>query len=203
MERTIMNSNTPSQNSLPTKARRKRHSGFTLIELLATLTIMAIIAAILFPFIGNYTAKANKDTNVRSLRLLQDAMDRYRSLNDNTTNWGAGGGVSGTGDFANHTTLSSSNEDDIIENITDPGEYQTMRMPADGLTNSNMVIVRTGTNIDTYSWEVMRFRKKVLSGTAQADGVDREQNTVEGTSFLTVTASGINNAFDGDPDTGP
>ena len=75
----------------------KPKRGFTLIELLATLSIMAIMGAVIFPFVANYIGKANRNTNFRSLKLLNDAIDRYQALkfesfdqlaSDTNTGWG-------------------------------------------------------------------------------------------------------------------
>ncbi|MFZ5805965.1 MAG: type II secretion system protein [Verrucomicrobiota bacterium] len=59
--------------------------GFTLIELLSTLAIMAILSAMLFPFVANYTQKSKRATAYRSLKLFQDAINRHIAVNDTFT----------------------------------------------------------------------------------------------------------------------
>ena len=121
----------------------KKNSGFTLIELLATLVIIATIAALLFPFIQTYITMANQITNIRSMSLMQDAMDRYRAVNDSFNGWGGTSGTSGTGEFINYALLSPDEVSQIITDITAPGINRTLQTPVDNITNLNIIIVRT------------------------------------------------------------
>lgn len=174
------------------RLRKKSQPGFTLIELLATLTIMAIISGILFPFMGNYTARAKKSANLRSLRLFEDAMDRYRALNItlDESQWGSAEAPT----VDDYYLLSSSYINNVIEDITEPGEYQTLRLPGQTLTNSNVVIVRTGPS-PAWEWEVMRYREE-----HDENGVDRKGNIIDISqeSFSNPGNQAIKNAFDND-----
>lgn len=193
----------------------KRHLGFTLIELLATLTIMAIMAAILFPFISNYIEKARKNSTVRSLRLLQDAMDRYRAVNELWTPLAWGTNSSGAYSPNNGGTgtgwrgLQSANWNDVVfTDILGQGgdtrgssTNQTLRIPPDGITNDNAKIVLSGdlTQSDTWAWDVIAFRRRVVAATPGGDGVTRETDWVRGNHWATFPGSGtvINDMFDG------
>lgn len=122
--------------------RRNRQSGFTLIELLATLTIMAIIAAALFPFIGNYTGMARKNTSVRSIQMIQDAIDRYMALEGDFQNkFGLSGLNTNASNALNETQLSN-----VFVAITTPGAKQTLKPPLNFNHQNFSVLVKTGTN---------------------------------------------------------
>ncbi|MBN1271232.1 MAG: prepilin-type N-terminal cleavage/methylation domain-containing protein [Candidatus Aminicenantes bacterium] len=56
--------------------------GFTLTELLVTLTILAILSASILPLVTN-TLKREREIDLqRNLRLLREAIDRYKALAD-------------------------------------------------------------------------------------------------------------------------
>lgn len=57
--------------------------GFTLIELAATIGIMAVLAAVAFPFISEYTGWAKQRSEIRTLNLINDAVNRYRATEHN------------------------------------------------------------------------------------------------------------------------
>jgi prepilin-type N-terminal cleavage/methylation domain-containing protein len=165
--------------------------GFTLIELLATLTIMAVIAAILFPFVTNYTKKANHDTALRSLRILQDAMDRFRSTQD-SVNWQLGGGPTGTGNQASYSLLSQANASNILTALTQAGSSnQTLRLPSDTIqANVNAYICSTTTNLDTTGWEVLSYRRNT-----NVNGVDRKGNDITNWATDAASQAAIDKAF--------
>jgi prepilin-type N-terminal cleavage/methylation domain-containing protein len=56
--------------------------GFTLVELLATIGIIAVLSAAVFPFVTNYKQWATESSNDRSARLIYDAVMRYNSLTE-------------------------------------------------------------------------------------------------------------------------
>jgi prepilin-type N-terminal cleavage/methylation domain-containing protein/prepilin-type processing-associated H-X9-DG protein len=73
-----------------------RHAGgFTLIELLTVITIIAILAAILFPLAGNIRKKANQTTSVNNLRQWGAALTGSLADNDGRmpSDGGSGGGA--------------------------------------------------------------------------------------------------------------
>jgi general secretion pathway protein G len=59
-----------------------RVRGFTLIEMIVTLTILAVLAASIFPLARN-TVKREKEIELsRSLRILREAIDAYKKMAD-------------------------------------------------------------------------------------------------------------------------
>lgn len=54
-------------------------SAFTLIELAATIVIIGIIVAAAFPFVSKYTDWAKQRSDIRTVNLVNDAIDRYRA----------------------------------------------------------------------------------------------------------------------------
>lgn len=156
------------------KLKKPARWGFTLIELLATLTIMAVIAAILFPFVTNYTKKANHDTSLRSLRILQDAMDRYRAVNTDFSGWPIGTGDGGT-TLSSYKLLQSTAGEagQIISDISAAGTNQTLRLPTDGITTDNVFFVSTAADAATSGWEVLWYRRNANVSGVNRKGVDQ------------------------------
>ncbi len=60
----------------------KNQQGLTLIELLVVIVILGIIAAIAIPMVMGQNEKASKNTNAQNLSILQDAVNRYHTLNN-------------------------------------------------------------------------------------------------------------------------
>lgn len=171
----------------------KNRKAFTLIELLATLAIMAIMAVILFPILANYVAKANHDTSMRSLRILQEAMDRYRSVNPDFDQWAIGSsGIMGNPPLDIIRVLTSDEVHQVFDNILTRNSNQTLKIPIDQLTPANIVIVSTGLNQLSSGWEVMWFRRN-----ANVTGVDRKGNDVANTNVADwlPTPEEIDSAF--------
>ncbi len=56
--------------------------GFTLIEMLVTLTLLAILAAAVFPLAKNAVKREKEIELYRSLRLIREAIDAYKKLAD-------------------------------------------------------------------------------------------------------------------------
>lgn len=190
-----MNNQNNSQKGLLARfTRGSRHRGFTLIELLATLTIMAVIAAILFPFISNYTRQATVNSSLRSLRLLQDAMDRYRASNEDGLQWQLGSDtITATVNSVAYTNLTGPQTATILSNITisSGNNLKTMSIPADGLTTNIVKIASSGTSTLEGAWEVVWFRKNTNANTLI---VDRKKN--EYTNWATqYNSSALSNAF--------
>ncbi len=60
----------------------RRNRGFTLVEMIVTLTIVALLAAAIFPLAKN-TVKREKEIELsRSLRILREAIDSYKKMAD-------------------------------------------------------------------------------------------------------------------------
>ena len=59
----------------------KNQKGLTLIELLVVIVILGIIAAIAIPMVMGNQDKASKNTNAQNVSILQDAVNRYYTLN--------------------------------------------------------------------------------------------------------------------------
>ena len=56
--------------------------GFTLTEMLVTLTLLAILAAAIFPLAKNAVKREKEIELHRSLRLIREAIDVYKALAD-------------------------------------------------------------------------------------------------------------------------
>jgi prepilin-type N-terminal cleavage/methylation domain-containing protein len=158
----------------------KTYKGFTLIELLTTLAIMAIMAALLFPFVTNYTKQTSTTSNYQSLKVMQDAIDRYLALMENTnmppTNWGNYSNVNGT---ANRYDLSASEVQQVITDITTAGDTETLNMPSPPITSANVRIFIDSNVTTVPAWIVYRYRIQ-----ATGDGVNRSGQLVPSASFM-------------------
>lgn len=182
--------------------RKSSQSGFTLIELLATLTIMAIMAGVLFPFISDYTTKAKDNTNLRSLKLFQDAMDRYQAIGGVITAGTAGttspSGASWTAANGKPTTstmrlwIAEADETNIIRDISTPFtntenvNTQTLKASSPILVNTCVEIFAEGTTPVFY---LARYRPQ-----SNVDGISRDSKHLinsAGTSAITAA----NNTF--------
>lgn len=64
---------------------KEDQKGFTLIELLAVIVILAVIAAIAIPLIGNIIDKSKKDSDVSTARQIYDATKLYVTSDLNGT----------------------------------------------------------------------------------------------------------------------
>ncbi|MCT8137490.1 prepilin-type N-terminal cleavage/methylation domain-containing protein [Anaerobacillus sp. CMMVII] len=64
---------------------RKDQRGLTLIELLVVIVILGIIAAIAIPMVMGNQQTANANTNAQNRAILQDAVNRYKVINNVTT----------------------------------------------------------------------------------------------------------------------
>jgi prepilin-type N-terminal cleavage/methylation domain-containing protein len=53
---------------------------FTMIELLASIAILAVIAAIVFAFVGNYVDYARLTAARRTCAILNESLNEYRTL---------------------------------------------------------------------------------------------------------------------------
>jgi type IV pilus assembly protein PilA len=150
---------------------QRKIKGFTLVELLATLAIMAIIAGALFPFIGKYTQEATDTTNYRSLKMLQDSVDRHLSLNPNTPTWVSAPAGANT-NATNKTFLLTNHVNAMITDISAPGEYQTLRAISPSLTFSNVVAYAEGVAASNPVVYISRYRPKPNSDRwVRRDGV--------------------------------
>ena len=169
-------------------------SGFTLIELLATLTIMAIIAAALIPFIGNYTQKAKDDTNLRSLKIFQDSMNRYTALAGSVptgaaaNSWGTPGATT-----TSRVLTSETNEANIIAAVAAPGANQTLQQPSPVLDANNIEAMVEGTG-SYANWFVIRYRANVADTGISRDGKQLAKTADVASSTITATL-GANNTF--------
>ena len=62
----------------------KNQKGLTLIELLVVIVILGIIAAIAIPMVMSNKDEAYKSTNAQNKSILQDAVNRYYTINKDT-----------------------------------------------------------------------------------------------------------------------
>ncbi|MEK0316901.1 type II secretion system protein [Cohnella sp. 56] len=62
---------------------KEDQKGFTLIELLAVIVILAVIAAIAVPLIGNIINKSKKDSDISTARQIYDAARLYITSEEN------------------------------------------------------------------------------------------------------------------------
>ncbi len=60
----------------------RRTRGFTLIEMIVTLTILAVLAAAIFPLAKNTVRREKEIELSRSLRILREAIDTYKKMAD-------------------------------------------------------------------------------------------------------------------------
>jgi general secretion pathway protein G len=67
--------------SLP-RSRRRFAAGFTMVELAVVATMIAILAAMAVP-VARYSLRRQKELELRyELRLMRDAIDKYKQLSD-------------------------------------------------------------------------------------------------------------------------
>lgn len=184
--------------------KTSKRSGFTLIELLATLTIMAIIAAALIPFIGNYTQKAKDDTNLRSLKIFQDAMNRYIALAGSVPTGAAANSWGTPGATVNSRVLLSETEEaNIIAALAAPGTNQTLQQPSPALDADNVEIMVEGTG-STANWFIIRYRANDTDTGISRNAVRLARTADVASSTITVTLNSNNSFVEGDGfDIGP
>lgn len=87
----------------------KNQKGLTLIELLVVIVILGIIAAIAIPMVMGQQDKAAKSTNAQNLQILQDAVNRYYTIN--------------SGYPANLSDLTSGNGGPFIKEVPTPKTF--------------------------------------------------------------------------------
>src|SRR5882724_382278 len=58
--------------------RIKSRAGFTLLELLIVISIIVILAAVLYPVFGQFRKRARNMQAVKSMDVLKMAMDKYK-----------------------------------------------------------------------------------------------------------------------------
>lgn len=124
----------------PVSTGKRRNSAFTLIELLVTLSIMAIMAAMLFPFIQNYQYRAKTSSTFASLKTMQDAMGRFIQMADDFDPNTWGGSVAIAGPWTYFTNATTTNQvtycakigdaygNQIISDITTAGSNQSLKL---------------------------------------------------------------------------
>ena len=76
-----------SERGKTANRKLKTSVGFTLIELLVVISIIAILAALLFPAIGGIRARANETKCMANLRTWGIAILRYSQENDGKIQW--------------------------------------------------------------------------------------------------------------------
>jgi prepilin-type N-terminal cleavage/methylation domain-containing protein/prepilin-type processing-associated H-X9-DG protein len=123
---------------LDTRARgRRRHEprGFTLIELLVVITIIAILAAILFPVFAQARDKARQATCQSNLKQFGIAFAIYASDYDGL--YPTPGGRSVTGCGSNYTAWYSATRDTTTNAVTDSGQgiYPYLKQRGNGGSN--------------------------------------------------------------------
>jgi type II secretion system protein G len=105
---------------------RKYSAGFSLIELMVTITIIGILASIIYANFGGGNAKARNAERQTDLRVLQTALAQYKQQNG--TYPAAGCGV-GSGNWANESMCT-----DYIIGLT---PTYINRLPTDPRRGSN------------------------------------------------------------------
>lgn len=59
------------------RGRATRHAGFTLLDVMITVTIIAILASVVIPLLGQHLEKANKAAAESSFRSVRKTLDLY------------------------------------------------------------------------------------------------------------------------------
>lgn len=62
------------------KKKMKDQAGLTLIELLVVIVILGIIAAIAIPMVMSNKDKAEINTNLQTIAVVEDAVNRYETV---------------------------------------------------------------------------------------------------------------------------
>ncbi len=61
------------------KLLRKNQRGFTLIELVVVIAILGILSSVALPRVGGVTKRAKEVADKANVRILQEAVERYRA----------------------------------------------------------------------------------------------------------------------------